>query len=209
MTNNYKYKGLPFTQEIAKEFLNRLSGKRFHMEKVGASVLQAHLDRDGSPPEEELSGIVCSALYSLYTNGRAKRTSRGNKNIWEVFPEGRQIFGSGRGAVYCFYNPRDREEAEARSGCQWACNIGETGGDVEERVRQQTSQWTVEPRIDLILRTSRQKDLESKIHSLLKVLDRHLKDFTASGREWFHTSPDEVVYLYRIVLPHFGFRYYD
>ena len=179
------------------------------MERVGEVILQDHLDREGSPPEEELSEIVLSALYSLYTNGRAKRSSRSNKNIWEVFPEGRQIFGSGKGAVYCFYNPRDRNEAEERNESQWACNIGETSGDIEERVRQQTLQWTVEPRIDLILRTSRQKDLETKIHNLLKALDRHLKNFTAHGREWFNTSPEEIVYLYRLVLPHFGFRYYD
>ncbi len=210
MSNNYKHKGLPFTTEIAEKFLNRLSGKEFHIERIGQVVLQQHLDNGGAPPEEGLSDIVHRALLRLYyADGRAKRSSRSDKNIWEIFPEGRQIFGSGTGAVYCFYEPRDREKAEARGECQWPCNIGETSGDVEERVQQQTRQWTVEPRIDLILQTSQQKDLEAKIHNLLKALDRHLKGFKGSGREWFNTSPKEIIFLYRRVLPHFGFHYYD
>ena len=206
--NNYKYKGLPFTRAIAEELLNNLSGREFHIEQAGEFLLQDHLDREGSPPETELSEIVLGAFYLLRANGRAKRVSRTDKEVWEIFPNGRRIFGSGKGAVYCFYNPRDRAQAEADNEKRWPCNIGETSGDVEERVRQQTRQWTVEPKIDLILRTNQRRDLETKIHDLLKALDRHLRDFQASGREWFQTSPDEIVYLSISVLSHFGFRYF-
>ena len=208
MSNNYKYKGLPFTRVIAEELLNNLSSEEFHIEQVAELLLQDHLDRNGSPPETELSEIVLGAFRLLRANGRAKRVSGRDKKVWEIFPNGRRIFGSAQGAVYCFYDPRDREEAEANNEERWPCNIGETSGDVEERVRQQTLQWTVKPRIDLIIRTSQHKDLESRIHNILKALNMHLSDFQARGREWFQTSPDEIVYISTSVLPRFGFRYF-
>lgn len=208
MSNNYEYKGLPFTRAIAEELLNDLSGREFHIEQAGEFLLQDHLDRDGSPPETELSEIVLKAFYLLRANGRAKRVSTTDNDVWEIFPKGRRIFGSGRGAVYCFYSPDDRQKAEAKNQNRWPCNIGETSGDVEERVRQQTRQWTVEPKIDLILRTGQHKELESRIHNILKALDMHISNFQASGREWFRTSPDEIVYISTSVLPRFGFRYF-
>jgi hypothetical protein len=208
MGNNYKYKGLPFTEVIAEKLLNNQSGQEFLIDKVGELVLQHHLDRDGSPPETKLSEIVLRAFHLLRANGRAKRVSKTDKEVWEIFPNGRRIFGSAQGAVYCFYNPRDRDKAEANNEERWACNIGETGGDVEERVRQQTRQWTVKPKIDLIIRTSEHRDLESKIHDVLKALNMHLSNFQASGREWFQTSPDEIVYIATSILPRFGFRYF-
>ena len=207
MSNNYEYKGLPFTRAIAEELLNDLSGREFHIEQAAELLLQDHLAQDGSPPETELSEIVLGAFYLLRANGRAKRVPRKDKEVWEIFPKGQRIFGSGKGAVYCFYNPRDRKQAEANNEERWPCNIGRTRGDVKERVRNQTHQWTVEPRIDLILRTDRERDLESKIHNLLKALDRHLRNLPASGREWYNTSPDEIVYLSVSVLPHLGFHY--
>ena len=208
MSNNYEYKGLPFTRAIAEELLNDLSGREFHIEQAGELLLQDHLAQDGSPPETELSEIVLGAFHLLRASGRAKRVPRKDEDVWEIFPNGRRIFGSAQGAVYCFYNPRDREQAEANNEERWACNIGETGGDVEERVRQQTRQWTVEPKIDLILRTGQHKELESRIHNILKALDMHISNFQASGREWFRTSPDEIVYISTSVLPRFGFRYF-
>ena len=208
MSNNYEYKGLPFTRAIAEELLNDLSGREFHIEQAAELLLQDHLAQDGSPPETELSEIVLEAFYLLRANGRAKRVSRTDKEVWEIFPNGRRIFGSAQGAVYCFYDPRDRGKAEAKNEKQWACNIGETSGDVEERVRQQTLQWTVAPKIDLIIRTSQHKELESKIHNILKALNMHLSNFQARGREWFQTSPDEIIYISTSVLPRFGFRYF-
>ena len=206
--NNYKYKGLPFTEAIAEKLLNNLSGEEFLIEPAGELLLQHHLDQEGSPPETELSEIVLRAFHLLRANGRAKRVSSTNQDVWEIFPNGRRIFGSAQGAVYCFYNPDDRKKAEVNNEERWACNIGETSRDVEERVRQQTNQWTVQPKIDLIIRTSQHKDLESKIHDILKALDLHLSNFQARGREWFQTSPDEIVYISTSVLPRFGFRYF-
>ena len=108
---------------------------------------------------------------------------RTEPSMWEVFPEGRRIFGVGSGSVYCFYDPRDRAEAEAQGKTLWPCNTGKTDRDVRERVAEQTRQWTVEPRIDPVLKTNQTKDLETKTHGLLKALDRHLNDFKGSGNE--------------------------
>ncbi|RKU18481.1 hypothetical protein C6500_13265, partial [Candidatus Poribacteria bacterium] len=93
MSNNYEYKGLPFTRAIAEELLNDLSGREFHIEQAGELLLQDHLAQDGSPPETELSEIVLGAFHLLRTSGRAKRVPRKDEDVWEIFPNGRRIFG--------------------------------------------------------------------------------------------------------------------
>ena len=65
MSNNYKYKGLPFTHAIAEKLLNNLSGGEFLIEQTGELLLQHHLDLEGSPPEAELSEIVLGAFHLL------------------------------------------------------------------------------------------------------------------------------------------------
>ena len=212
MSDNYKYEGKPFTSDIAKKTLNRQYGKKFSIKNAGEVILKYHLDNGGLPPERNknlagedlLNYIIRTAMRHLKNGGRANVEL---SSMWEVFPEGRRVFGLGNGSVYCFYDPRDRTEAEAQGKPLWPCNIGKTDRNVEERVREQTRQWTVEPRIDLILKTSQPKDLETKIHDLLKALDRHLKDFKGSGNEWYNVHPDEVVYLYRRVI--LRFKYYN
>ena len=46
MSNNYKYKGLPFTGAIAEKLLNNLPGGEFLIEQAGELLLQHHLDRE-------------------------------------------------------------------------------------------------------------------------------------------------------------------
>ena len=209
MSDNYEYEGKPFTSAIAKGFLNRLYGKKFRIKNAGEIIFERHLNNGGLPPknnrdlegEDLLYHIIFTAMRHLKRNGRADRTEQ--PSIWKVFPEGRRVFGVGSGSVYCFYNPRDRAEAEAQDKTLWPCNIGKTNRDVEKRVGEQTHQWTVEPRIDLIFKTNQPKDLEREIQGILKVFDRQLKNFRGSGREWYNVTPDEVFYLYRSVIPKF------
>ena len=212
MSDSYEYEGKPFTIAMAEKSLNLEYGNKFEIKSGGETLLKYHLDNGGLPPEgnRNLEGedllyhIISTAMRYLKSDGRANMIEGSSQ--WEIFPEGRRVFGIGSESVYCFYDPRDRREAEEGGKKLWACNIGFTTKDVEERVRKQTDQWTVAPRIDLILKTPLAKDLEKKIHALLKTLDRHLTGFKGKGREWYRVSPDEVFYLYKCVITRFESR---
>ena len=200
MSDSYEYEGKPFTIAIAEKSLNLEYGKKFHIKSAGETLLKYHLDNGGLPPEgnRNLEGedllyhIISTAMRHLKSDGRANMIE--HSGMWEIFPEGRRVFGIGSEIVYCFYDPRDRSAAEAQGESLWACNIGFTTKDVEVRVGEQTNQWTVDPRIDLILKTPSGKGLEKKIHNILKILNRHLSGFRGKGREWYLVSPGEVVY---------------
>ena len=109
-------------------------------------------------------------------------------------------FGVGKNQVYLFYNPRDKHEAESKQKDVWACNIGMTTRPVEERIKEQTDQWTVDPVIALIFRHVHKDEcqkIESRIHDILKIFGRQRNDL--KGREWFDTSPDEVLDIYKFI----------
>ena len=209
MSDSYEYEGKPFTIAIAEKSLNLEYGKKFHIKSAGETLLKYHLDNGGLPPEgnRNLEGedllyhIISTAMRHLKSDGRANMIE--HSGMWEIFPEGRRVFGIGSEIVYCFYNPRDRQEAEERGEKLWPCNIGKTERTVEVRVNEQTNQWTVDPRIDLILKTSPGSGLEKKIHDILKLLGRQLKGFRGKGREWYLVSPDEVIFLYKRVIIQF------
>ena len=212
MSDSYEHEGKPFTIAIAEESLNLQYGKKFNIKSEGEALLKYHLDNGGLPPESNgnlegedlLYHIISTAMRHLKSDGRANMIEY--RDMWEIFPEDRRVFGIGSESVYCFYDPRDRSAAEAEGKVLWPCNIGTTTQDVEERVKKQTNQWTEYPRIDLILKTPSGKDLEKKIHALLKALGRHLKGFKGKGREWYRVSPDEVFYLYKCVITRFESR---
>ena len=208
MSDGYEYEGKPFTIAIAEKSLNLQYGKKFDIKTEGETLLREHLDKGGLPPEgNNLEGgdllyhIISTAMRHLKSDGRANMIE--HSSMWEICPEGRRVFGIGSENVYCFYDPRDRKDAEGRGERLWPCNIGRTERAVEVRVKEKTDQWTVDPRIDLILKTPSGKDLEKKIHDILKILGRHLKGFRGKGREWYRVSPDEVVYLYKCVITRF------
>ena len=212
MSDSYEYEGKPFTSAMAQKFLNKKYGEIFDIKIAGETLLKEHLDNGGLPPESNgnlevedlLYHIISTAMHHLKNDGRANMVE--HSGMGEVFPEGRQVFGVGGESVYCFYDPRDRRNAESEGKVLWPCNIGRTKRKVEERVGEKTYQWTVAPRIDLILKTPSGKDLEKKIHDILKILGRHLKGFKGSGREWYRVSPDEVFYLYKCVITRFEKR---
>lgn len=209
MSDSYEYEDKPFTIAIAERSLNLQYEKKLNIKSEGEALLKYHLDNGGLPPESDgnlegedlLYHIISTAMRHLKSDGRANMIEGSSQ--WEIFPEGRRVFGIGSESVYCFYNPRDRREAEERGERLWECNIGKTTRPVKVRVREQTYQWTVDPRIDLILKTSPGSDLEKKIHRILKLLGRHIPGFRGSGREWYLVSPDEVVYLYKCVITRF------
>jgi hypothetical protein len=49
------------------------------------------------------------------------------------------------------------------------------------------------PRIGLSIRTSKARQLESALHEILRLRGRWIGD--APGKEWFNTSPEEILSL--------------
>ena len=203
MSSSYEYKDKHFSSEVVKYHFGFQYGKQLNIKKAGRQFLQWHLEKGGLPPrdsekleEEVIDRAISTAIKALKREGRARQI---NADKWYFPKEGTQIYGSGNECVYCFYDPRDRAEAESNGKQQWTCNIGKTKRDFETRVGEQTKEWTQDPEIGLVLYTSDAVKLEGKIHKLLKTLDRHLKGFRAKGNDWYSTCPEEVLFLYRVI----------
>ena len=190
-----KNEKVPLTRDravriIRERIIARIDSPTQGTEKqIEERVLEEHSKRNGLPPENSIYRCI-SALQQLRREGRVGLS--GEKD-WVFYPEYQRRFGTGKCHVYLFYNPRDKEDAKKAGKDIWACNIGSTSR-LKERIREQTNQWTIDPVIALIFRQVTDdcsRELESRIHDILKVFSRQLPKL--KGREWFDTSPDEVV----------------
>ena len=182
---------------IREHIIARIDSQRSGFEKeIEKIVLEEHSKRNGLPPEDSIYRRIDSALRQLRREGRVEQSEKG----WVFYPEYHRRFGSGKCQVYLFYNPRDKQDAESEGKYIWACNIGSTSRPVEERIREQTDQWTIRPVNALIFRyfiEDEMLELERRIHNILKLFGRRRDEL--KGREWFDTSPDEVVRIYEFI----------
>lgn len=106
--------------------------------------------------------------------------------------------GRGSESVYLYYFPTYRRYAESSGTPQWPCNIGGTKGYVAYRIRDQIGdQLPEKPQLALIFRTDDWRTLEAKIHAALKRKGKQIED--AIGKEWFMTSPSEVLSIYHSI----------
>ncbi len=109
------------------------------------------------------------------------------------------MLGSGSGAVYVYYYPRDKKLAESERKSVWECKVGMTESDVGNRVRsQRTTAIYEEPEIGLEIRTDNPRCLEKAIHAILELKGRKI-DTSGKGNEWFLTSPNEVMVLQTLI----------
>ena len=109
------------------------------------------------------------------------------------------MLGSGSGAVYVYYYPRDKKLAESERRSVWECKVGMTESDVGNRVRsQRTTAIYEEPEIGLEIRTDNPRCLEKAIHAILELKGRKI-DTSGKGNEWFLTSPNEVMVLQTLI----------
>jgi hypothetical protein len=101
--------------------------------------------------------------------------------------------GEGETAVYVYYFANDRRLAEMEGRDIWECKVGMTVGDVTGRVLGQLSQTAVHslPIVGLVIRTPEARHLETALHGLLRAAGAHCKG-SATGAEWFRTSPTKV-----------------
>ena len=103
--------------------------------------------------------------------------------------------GSGSGAVYIYYYPRDKKLAASEGKSVWECKVGMTESDVDSRVKaQRTTASYEDPEIGLEIRTDNPHCLERAIHAVLELKGRKI-DTSGGGNEWFLTSPNEVMMI--------------
>ena len=208
MSQPYEYQGEKLTVRSARSLIVELFGEQNDVprQKIIAAVDKAHISRGGLLATKQ-THPVDDALWFLKEQGYANNKKRGFWTIsvgvevpaeqWKQESIFIQEPGGRKGYVYLFYDPRDKQKAESENKHLWACKIGMTEKSVEDRVSQQTNQWTVKPVIGLVFQTDRNELLEKRIHNILRLFNRDLDDL--KGREWFETSPDEVVDIYRFI----------
>lgn len=203
-TSYYEHSDKHLDRHIAVEIIRDKLKGTWNIEDIVDMVVKHHISEGGLPPDSPESVVkrrIQSALFHLRREGyvnRVSETGYWEEHNWLIYPTPLRVFGAGAYSVYLFYDPRDYILYGKSVGC-WACNIGWTVRDVGERVKEQTKQWTVLPTIALVLKTDSPKDLEDKLHYMLKrVWRKDLKD-KGAGREWFETDPDTVLLLYQNV----------
>lgn len=115
--------------------------------------------------------------------------------ITSVESSGVMTLGSGSGAVYVYYYPRDKKFAVSAGKSVWECKVGMTESHVDTRIKaQRTTAIYEDPEIGLEIRTDNPRCLEKAIHAILELKGRKL-DTSGGGNEWFFTSPNEVMII--------------
>jgi hypothetical protein len=214
----YRYQGLPITPSIIEELIvQHFNGKSSKRDVIVNKVLEYHIANGGVAPEaQDFPRSVKKALSNLAERGHSENRAYG---IWKIskyyFPvvsenidtdtesplviiPSHRVFGVGDFAVYCYYFDNYRRLAIHEGRSIWPCKIGRTDRDPLIRVLSQASTALPEkPIIDFVIKTSDSSLLESAIHSILKLKNRHITD--SPGSEWFYTSPNEVLEIIKIV----------
>ncbi|MYB66035.1 GIY-YIG nuclease family protein [Candidatus Poribacteria bacterium] len=205
----YKHKSQHLNLQIAEEIVKITLKGTGSIACITKCVLEHHTQHGGLPLASDeilhspydsvdayMRGLTEYVLYELNEKGYVEHNS--DEGTWQIYEYPLRVFGEGEGAVYVFYDDRDAILHKTSDG-RWACNIGYTEHDVSQRVCEQTKQWTQHPTIALILKTDTPKDLEEALHYLLKRCGCWRKDLKdkGAGREWFDTTPDKVLMLYK------------
>lgn len=162
---------------IAKDEINREIEER-HFNLRGESALRDDRNRYVSRSLGELPNACHRGRGQGLSYWRIDHLELGTGNKW----------------VYCFYSEPDQYKAMRDKKWCWKCNIGRTGNDPFNRIRNQTSGAPKAPIIPLLIRTDDEKALETYIHSILKARSRHLTN--TDTNEDFLTCPSEVVQIF-------------
>lgn len=100
--------------------------------------------------------------------------------------------GKGPECVYVYYFDIYLEQAQSKGNSTWACKVGWTVGDPDERIIGQGALTCFPncPVIGLVIRTHDGKSLENLLHSALSYAGCRING--NAGREWFLTSPERI-----------------
>ncbi|MDE0326676.1 MAG: GIY-YIG nuclease family protein [Candidatus Poribacteria bacterium] len=167
--------------------------EKYHRENGGKSWKvkgKSNLIRYVLQEYEEKHGWTCVDEKRPYSWGLPQESTEPPKDSAADL-----TLGSGTGAVYVYYFPRDKKHAESEGKSVWACKIGMTENDVETRVKgQMTAAIYEEPEIGLEIRTDSPRCLEKAIHAILELKGQKMNT-TGRRNEWFLTSPNEVMII--------------
>lgn len=214
----YRYAGLPLTPAIAEELIReRFSGQVVARQTIVEEVDRVHLSRGGKRAEVvDLSSMMKKALGNLRDNGFAENPSVG---YWRIGPdsddpevaavEGEQLIdvvadetppaadlvladgADEKSAVYLYYLPTYRLQAESEKAAVWPCKVGRTDRDPLSRILAQAATALPEkPHVALVVFTKYPVALETAIHGVLTLRGKRVDN--SPGKEWFLTCPDEV-----------------
>ena len=108
-------------------------------------------------------------------------------------------YGNGSEFVYLYYFDIYRKYAELSHKNEWECKIGRTEKEALSRIINQSgTSYPETPHFSLLFKCDNSLALESSIHNILKVRGKWVSD--SPGKEWFITSPDEVVKIYNLII---------
>lgn len=157
---------------------------------INREIEERHFDLRGeSASREDRNRYVSNSLGQL-SNARHRGRSNGLSH-WKIdYLE----LGTGNKWVYCFYFESDQYKAMRDKKWCWKCNIGRTGNDPFNRIRDQTRGDPKAPVIPLLIRTDDERTLELHIHSILKTRGRHLTN--TNTNEDFLTCPSEIARIF-------------
>ena len=196
---NYEYAGVPLSLRSTRCFIIDIYGGKAlacAKDEINRDIERRHLDLRGELASRgDRNRYVNSALGELPNadhKGRVKDLS-----YWRI---DHLELGTGNKWVYCFYFEVDQYRAIRDKKWCWKCNIGRTGDDPLNRIRDQTSGAPDAPIIPLLIRTDDERTLERYIHDILKERGRHLTN--TSTHEDFLTCPSEIARIF-FNSPHF------
>ena len=232
MPEKYEHKDKQLTSEVAAELIFKTyKGKDpFDLQTIWMAVYNQHLKSGGLPPRGVVKGsesediekvvrFVCKrGLSILSTHGCLTQTGHHYKihedRKKDSLPNYPIELGKGKEEVYLYYYERYREFAELKRppvwkknrNYIWECCIGESHlQDADTRVKQQSNKLPEKPTHALTMRTDNSARLERIIHDILKERGKWIRE--AGGREWFMTSPKQVVEIYSFVKTGFQWRW--
>ena len=218
----YSFSKLPLTpQGMEALILELLDGELVARTEITERINSHHLQHGGLPSRAaDLPRSVKRALENLRDQGLASNPQHGfwmigsadSTTVTEmadvVTPEesgsdqitADLVLGAGDGAVYIYYLPTYRKQAEVAGKNTWPCKVGRTSKDPLQRILSQAATALPEtPRVAIILRTPLPVVWERAIHSVLAARDAQIAD--APGVEWFDTSPDIILDIIQFISP--------
>ena len=225
----YQFTGLPLTPTgIEQLILDMFDGETVERKWIVKQLTEYHHENGGAPMRaKDFPRSVKKALSRLQDNGRASNPQYG---YWKIESaenselnapvlaartatpdesppatcEADHVIGVGDEAVYVYYLPTYRTNAERAGECTWPCKVGRSSHDPLQRVLSQAGTALPEtPKVAIILRTSNSVVWEQAIQSVLRAREATLEG--APGTEWFDTTPDAILDIIRFISPnHFN-----
>ena len=214
MEKKYKYYGIKLTPNVFKELLIQFfDGIQFKRDVAISKIIKYHQENGGIV--KDVSGVA------VFKKATMKMRNTGLENIgygvWvlnykkndvsldvaeiekpNISIEPDKNIGTGSNAVYMYYFDTYRVFAESRGEKNWQCKIGRTDSEPLQRIFNQSGTSFPElPHVALVIHCDRSQQLETTLHSILKLRNRRIK--TAPGNEWFYTSPSEIENIYNSI----------